>query len=144
MCISISKISRQNVQQCGHFLDQNVNLFSKALSESNITPVLCDTDPNSSYPKLQKLYMNKFENFFPLIKISYKKTNNQWFHLDLHTLLNSIDLHTHIKLILASHHSNQVSVGQFFVGALWQPTLLGLQNPMGRIKCLHYIKQSVC
>ena len=32
--------------------------------------------------------MNKVENFFSLTKISYKKTNNQWFDLDLHTLLN--------------------------------------------------------
>ena len=88
MCTSISKIFHQNVQQCRHFSDQNVNLFSKALSESDITPILCDTDPNSSYQKLQKLYMNKFENFFLLTKISYKKTNNQCFNLNLHTLLN--------------------------------------------------------
>ena len=65
MCTSISNISYQNVQQCRHFTDQNVNLFSKALSESDITHILCDFDPNSSYQKLQKLYMNKFENFFP-------------------------------------------------------------------------------
>ena len=63
MCTSISKIFHQNVQQCRHFSDQNVNLFSKALSESDITPILCDTDPNSNYQKLQKLYMNKFENY---------------------------------------------------------------------------------
>ena len=72
-CTSSCKISN-NVQQCRHFSDQNINLFSKALSESDITPILCDTDPNSSYQKLQKLYMNEFENFFPLTKISYKKT----------------------------------------------------------------------
>ena len=88
MCTSISKISHQNVQQCRHFTDKNVYLFSKALSESDITPILCDSDPNSSYQKLQKLYMNKFENFFPLTKISCKKTNNQWFDSDLHILLN--------------------------------------------------------
>ena len=88
MCSSICKISN-NVQQCRHFSDQNVNLFSKALSESDITPILCDTDPNFSYQKLQKLYMNEFENFFPLTKISYKKTNYQWFDFDLHTLLNN-------------------------------------------------------
>ena len=39
MCTSISKISHQNVQQCRHFTDKNVNLFSKALSESDI--ILC-------------------------------------------------------------------------------------------------------
>ena len=66
MCTSMSKISHQSVQQCRHFSDQNANLFSKALSESDITPIFCDTDPNSSYQKLQKLYKNKFENFFPL------------------------------------------------------------------------------
>ena len=88
MCTSISKISHQNVQQCCHFTDQNVNLFSKTLSESDITSILCDSDPNSSYLKLQKLYMNKCENFFLLTKISYKKTNNQWFDSDLHILLN--------------------------------------------------------
>ena len=49
MCISISKISHQKVQQYCHFTDQNVYLFSKALSESDITPILCDSDPNSSY-----------------------------------------------------------------------------------------------
>ena len=64
-CTSISKISHPNVQQCRHFTDQNVYLFFKALSESNITPILCDSNPNSSYQKLQKLYMNKFENFCP-------------------------------------------------------------------------------
>ena len=32
--------------------------------------------------------MNKFENFFSLTEISCKKTNNQWFDLDLHILLN--------------------------------------------------------
>ena len=58
MCTSISKISHQNVQQCRHFTNQNVNLFSKALSESDITPILCDSDPNSSYQKLQKFYIN--------------------------------------------------------------------------------------
>ena len=66
MCTSISKISYQNVQQCRRFSDQNVSLFSKPLSESDITPILCDTDSNSSYQKLQKLYMNKFEKYFPL------------------------------------------------------------------------------
>ena len=66
MCTSISKISHQNVQQCRRFLDQNVSLFSKFLSESDIIPILCDTDSNSSYQKLQKLYMNKFEKCFPL------------------------------------------------------------------------------
>ena len=53
-----------------------------------LKPILCDTDPNSSYQKLRKLYMNKIEKFFSLTKISYKKTNNQWFDLDFHTLLN--------------------------------------------------------
>ena len=43
MCTSISKIFHQNVQQCRHFSDPNVYLFSKALSESDITPILCDT-----------------------------------------------------------------------------------------------------
>ena len=86
MCTSISKMSHQNVQRCLHFTDQNVYLFSKALS--GIIPILCDSDQNSSYQKLQKLYMNKFENFFPLTKISCKKTNNQWFDSDLHILLN--------------------------------------------------------
>ena len=88
MCTSIRKVSN-NVQQCRHFSNQDINLFSKTLSESDITPILCDTDPNSSYQKLQKLYMNEYENFFPLTKISYKKTNDQWFDLDLHTLLNN-------------------------------------------------------
>ena len=40
MCTSISKISHQNVQQCCHFSDLNANLLSKALLESNITPIL--------------------------------------------------------------------------------------------------------
>ena len=52
MCTSISKIFHQNVQQCRHFSDQNVSLFSKAFSESGITPILCDSNPNSSYPKI--------------------------------------------------------------------------------------------
>ena len=64
MCTSISKIFHENVQQSRHFSDRNVNLFSKALLESDITPILCNTDPNSSYPKLQKLYMNTFKIFF--------------------------------------------------------------------------------
>ena len=63
-CTSISKIFHENVQQSRHFSDRNVNLFSKALLESDITPILCNTDPNSSYPKLQKLYMNTFKIFF--------------------------------------------------------------------------------
>ena len=79
MCTFISKISHKNVQHCRHFTDQNVNLFSKALPESDITPILCDSDPNSSYQKLQKFYVNKFENFFPLTKISCKKTNTVYF-----------------------------------------------------------------
>ena len=72
---------------------QLINFFnfsaSSILMILTITSILCDTDPNSSYSKLQKLYMNEFENFFPLTKISYKKTSNQWFDPDLHTLLNN-------------------------------------------------------
>ena len=71
MCTSISKLSHQNVQQCRHFRDQNVNLFSKALSESNITLILCDSDPNSSYQKLQKLYSAGKKNFRRKILISF-------------------------------------------------------------------------
>ena len=41
ICTSISKIFHQNVQQCCHFIDENVNTctFSEALSESNITSI---------------------------------------------------------------------------------------------------------
>ena len=106
MCTSISKMSYQNVQRCRHFTDQNVNLFSKALSESDITPISCDSDPNSSYQKLQKLYMNKFENFFPLTKISCKKTNNQWFDSDLHILLNKKEK-LYNTLIIKTHKQDR-------------------------------------
>ena len=54
MCTSISKILHQNVQQYRHFTDQNVYLFSKALSESDITPILCDSDPKFQLPKITK------------------------------------------------------------------------------------------
>ena len=34
--------------------------------------MLCDSDPNSSYQKLQKLYMNKLKNF-GIIKVYVRK-----------------------------------------------------------------------
>ena len=64
------------IQPWHHFTDQNISLFSKAVLERNITPILSDTDRNSSYQKLQKLYMNKLKNFFPLAIIFSKQIIN--------------------------------------------------------------------
>ena len=85
-CIS----DRLPLAKCPIKMPDNVDIsqIKMLIYSLKLTSILCDTDSNSSYQKLQKLYMNKFEIFFPLTKISYKKTNNQWFDLDLHTLLN--------------------------------------------------------
>ena len=64
LCTSISKIASQHAQQCCYFIDQKVRLYFKALSESDITPILSDTDPHFSFQKLQKLYTIDFEKFF--------------------------------------------------------------------------------